>query len=133
MVMMKKRVKRAKPRARKPRKTSVSLAVKRYVKRAIHVDQENKVANYNPAVINMGSVANSTNMYMRPLLPYVGYNGDHPTPPPLPKGKGNRLHCPAGSYGAISYAGHEPRSDDLWSQNILYNFKTFYYDIWSKF
>jgi len=56
------------------KKTKVSVAVKKYVNRMIHVDQENKVANFNPAVVKIGSVANSTNLYMRPLLPYPSYN-----------------------------------------------------------
>lgn len=61
---------------RKPRvgrKSSVSSAVKAYVKKAIHVDEENKMINTN-ASDDFGSITNSSTMNMYPILPYVGYS-----------------------------------------------------------
>lgn len=49
-------------------KKSVSLAVKSYVKRAIHTNVENKKAVYN-ASFTFGSISNSATLYARPLTP----------------------------------------------------------------
>lgn len=51
----------------------VSLAVKKYIKKVIHTDQENKIINTNYSA-NFGTVLQSTNMNMYPMLPYVGYS-----------------------------------------------------------
>lgn len=62
---------------RKPRairkSSAVSSAVKAYVKKAIHVDEENKMINTN-ASDDFGSITNSSTMNMYPILPYVGYS-----------------------------------------------------------
>lgn len=72
----KRRVYKRKASTRKPRakRTGVSLAVKSYVKKQIHVNIENKIANFNPATVPFGNYLESTNLHMRPLLPYPGYN-----------------------------------------------------------
>ena len=73
MINAKKRVKRAyKPRARKPRVSSVPLAIKQYVNRAIHVDQENKTMTVNYAGLFGNSTANPS-LYSYPITPYTGY------------------------------------------------------------
>lgn len=59
-------------RARKPRQATVSLAVKKYVKRAIHVDQENKVKTIYYSH-SFGSSANNPSLYSYPMTPYTGY------------------------------------------------------------
>jgi len=71
----KKRVyrKRAPKRAKKLyRKSTVGLAVKSYVKRAIHANIENKRQSYNQ-IYAVGSYANSNTLYARPITPYTGY------------------------------------------------------------
>lgn len=54
------------------KKKSVSLAVKKYVKRSIHANVENKRALVQ-ASFAVGSVNNSSSMYARPLQPYGGF------------------------------------------------------------
>lgn len=54
------------------RKPVVSKAVKQYVKRAIHVDQENKVVNFNTSQ-NFGNASANASMYAHPILPYTGF------------------------------------------------------------
>lgn len=70
--MYKKRPKRAyKPRAKKATKTTgVSQAVKTYVKRRIHSNIENKVANINYGN-SFGAINESPDMNMFPMLPYT--------------------------------------------------------------
>ena len=64
---------RRKPRATaRGRNTGVSSAVKLYVNRTIHRDQENKSANFNFNV-DFGNILQNTTMNMVPLLPYLGY------------------------------------------------------------
>jgi len=68
-----KAVRRAKPRARIGRKSrGVSLAVKQYVKKAIHTNVENKTqtVNYGGA---FGNVVNNPSMHSYPMTPYTGY------------------------------------------------------------
>lgn len=75
MAYRKRPLRKLKKRAPRRAKTQkVSLAVKQYVKRTMHVDQENKTANFSPSGVKFGNVLNSTNMNMVPLLPYTGYN-----------------------------------------------------------
>lgn len=59
------------PRARKS--TGVSLAVKKYVNRTIHKDQENKMTNTNVGD-NFGSILENLAMNCYPVLPYIGYS-----------------------------------------------------------
>lgn len=59
-------------RAKKSTNTVVSVAVKKYVKRMIHVDQENKIQTINYAGSFGNSVANPS-MYSYPMTPYTGY------------------------------------------------------------
>lgn len=67
-------VRRAKPRARVGRKTrGVTPAVKKYVKKIMAADQENKLINTN-ASDDFGSITNSSTMNVYPILPYVGYS-----------------------------------------------------------
>jgi len=64
-----------KGRKRQPlraKKQTVSQAVKKYVNRIVHVDQENKSLNFQ-AQTTFGNVLQSTNMNMYPILPYTGY------------------------------------------------------------
>lgn len=67
--VMRKGKKRAPPRAKSQK---VSLAVKRYVSRAIHVDQENKNMSVNYAGAFGSCIANPS-MYSYPITPYTGY------------------------------------------------------------
>jgi len=53
---------------RKISKPRVGLAVKKYVKRAIHANVENKKASYT-TFQSFGSFANSSTLYARPLTP----------------------------------------------------------------
>jgi len=50
----------------------VSPAVKAYVKRTIHRDQENKVVNINSSTV-FGNVLEDAVMNVYPILPYTGY------------------------------------------------------------
>lgn len=63
-----------KGRKRQPlraKKTTVSQAVKKYVKRSIHANVENKQVNIN-AGASFGTILESTDMNMYPMLPYTG-------------------------------------------------------------
>lgn len=55
------------------KKTTVSVAVKKYVKKILATDQENKVINTNISQ-SFGSVINNAVMNYHPILPYAGFN-----------------------------------------------------------
>lgn len=55
------------------RKSGVSLAVKKYVSRTIHRDQENKQTNIQTSD-NFGSITENSAMNMYPVMPYIGYS-----------------------------------------------------------
>lgn len=67
-----KRVVRKSRRVVSRRKSSVGVAVKKYVKRAIHANVENKRALYN-ASFSVGNIGNSSTLYARPLTPAAGF------------------------------------------------------------
>lgn len=51
---------------------SVSASVKKYVNRIIHMDQENKVVNFNNS-LNFGNTFANASLYSYPILPYTGF------------------------------------------------------------
>jgi len=60
-------------RRKATKRTGVSPALKKYVKKMIHVNTENKVVNFNQSV-DFGSYVNDPTMRCFPILPYAGYN-----------------------------------------------------------
>jgi len=73
MAMFKKRpIRRKAKRAPRRKTTGVSLAVKKYVKRTIATNVENKIVNFNQS-LNFGSSDNNSTLYVYPILPYTGY------------------------------------------------------------
>lgn len=74
MVFKKRPIKRflKKKRVYKSKKPTVSLAVKKYVKRAIHVEVENKgIQTYVGS--DFGTIAENTTLHMFPVLPYTSF------------------------------------------------------------
>lgn len=65
---IRRKVKRVVRRTKRP---TVSQAVKKYVKRTINANTENKGVNINSGA-NFGTVLESTDMNMYPMLPYTG-------------------------------------------------------------
>ena len=55
-----------------PKKPKVSLAVKAYVNKAVHLQTENKIVNYNQT-LSFGNWFNNSTMYSYPILPYTGF------------------------------------------------------------
>jgi len=73
MRYMKKRVvKKRVYRKKTIMKKTVPLSVKKYVKRAIHVNTENKRA-ITQGSYTVGSITNSATLYARPITPAVGF------------------------------------------------------------
>lgn len=54
------------------KRSAVSLAVKNYVKKVVHVEAENKIVNYNQS-LNFGNCFNNSSLYSYPILPYTGF------------------------------------------------------------
>jgi len=54
------------------KKPNVSVAVKKYVNRMIHTDQENKVVNFQQQ-LSFGNSLNNSSLYAHPILPYTGF------------------------------------------------------------
>lgn len=55
-----------------PKKSSVSKNVKRYVKKALHSQIENKIVSINQTLA-FGNIAESPDLNLYPVLPYAGY------------------------------------------------------------